>query len=144
MKTYTKYPEFWVTNASPMNVTLADLAINIRSFSTVNLLDKKHYSLTLDQLIKSKNSGSIFHKRDKILVRHLPPPAVEKERLPFLKDAVMPSKEKSIFVINAVEYDELKITEEKENQNKTDEEYAKEATELIENDIHQPVNSRKL
>lgn len=144
MKTYICKPEFWVTNASSMNVTLTDLAINIRAFSTVNLLDKKHYSLTLDQLIKSKESGSIFKKRDKILVRHLPPPDAQKDVLPFLQDAVMPSREKSIYVINAVEYDELKISEEKEHQNKTDEEFAKEAAELIENDIQKPVNSRKL
>lgn len=144
MKTYTKYPEFWVTNASPMNVTLADLAINIKSFSTVNLLNKKHYDLTLERLIKSKDSGSIFKKRDKILVRHLPPPKPEKEMIPFIQDTVMQSRARSVFVINAVEYDELKITEEKENQNKTDEEYAREAAELIENDIHQPVNSKKL
>jgi hypothetical protein len=143
MRTYTLSPEFWVTNASSMNVTLADLAINIKSFSTVNLLDKKHFSLTLDQLIKSKDSGSIFKKRDKILVRHLPP-EIHKDNLPFLKDAAIPSRERSVFIINAVEYDELKIIEEKENQNKTDEEYAKEAAELIENDIHQPVNSKKL
>lgn len=135
--------EFWVTNASPMNVTLADLALNIRAFSTVNLLDKKHYNYTIEQLIKSKEKGSIFKKRDKIIVRDLPPPVVEKNKLPFLKDALIPSRERSLFAITEVEYDELKISDEKEMQNKLDEEYAKENAELAEADTQRIVISKK-
>lgn len=136
-------PEFWVTNASPMNVTLADLALNIRARSTVNLLDKKHYNYTLDQLIKSKDSGSIFKKRDKILVRDLAPPAIEKERMPFLKDSQIPSRGRSVLAITTVEYDELKITDEKEMQKKMDEEYAKENADLAEADTQRIVTSKK-
>ena len=136
-------PEFWVTNASPMNVTLSDLALNIRAFSTVNLLNKKHYKYTLEQLVKSKENGSIFKKRDKILVRDLAPPNVEKERLPFLKETLIPSRGRSILTINEVEYDELKVSDEKEMQKKLDEDYAKENADLAEADTQRIVISKK-
>ena len=135
--------EFWVTNFSSRNVTLADLAINIKAFTTVNLLDKKHYSYTLEQLVKSKESGSIFSKRDKILVRKLPPPAVVKERVPFLKEAIIPSRERSLFSITEIEYDELKISDDKELQKKLDEEYARENADLAEADTQKFVASKK-
>ncbi len=117
-------PVFWVTNVSPMNVTLADLAVNIRAFTTVNLLDEKHYKYTLDQLLKSEENGSIFKKRDKIKVRTLPPPELKKEEMSILRDAVIPSRERSLFVIENKEYDELKFDD--KDQQKQDEEYAKE------------------
>ena len=128
-----------MTNASPRNVTLADLAINIRAFSTVNLLDKKHYSLTLEQLNKSRESGSLFNKRDKILVRHLPPPKVEKDKLPLLQDAKIPDRGRSIMTIVEVEYDELKMATDKENQKLLDEEYARENADLAEADTQKTI-----
>jgi hypothetical protein len=134
-------PFFWVTNASPMNVTLADLAVNIRAFSTVNLLDERHYKYTLDQLLKSEENGSIFKKRDRIKVRTLPPPDPKKEELPILRETVMPSRERSLFVIETKEYDELKF-DDKDIQ-KQDEEYAKENADLAEMDAMEYVKITK-
>jgi hypothetical protein len=142
MKTPPK-PEFWVTNASDRNVTLADLAINIKAFRTVNLLDKKHYDFTLEQLIKSRESGSIFKKRDKILVRDLPPPAIDKERIPFLRESAIPSRGRSILSIEQVEYDELKISDDLSMQKKLDEDYARENAELADADTQKLVISHK-
>ena len=144
MKTPVKLA-FWVTNVSSRNVTLADLALNIRAFSSVNLLDTKHYAYTLKQLIDSATSGSIFKKSDKIVVRHLPPPEIEKATLPIQRDAVMPSRERSVLVIEEKEYIELKMAEEsdvKEAQMKMDEELARESAEL-EEDVLPPVVSGK-
>jgi hypothetical protein len=121
VKTIAK-PAFWVTNASPRNVTLADLAINIKAYTTVNLLDEKHYQLNLEQLQKSATSGSIFKKRDKIVVRHLPPDVPEDKML-FSKEAVIPSRQRSILVIEEKNYEELNVT---------DEEFAKETVEMDE------------
>ena len=129
MKTLPK-PEFWVTNFSPRNVTLADLALNIKAFTTVNLLDKKHYNYTMEQLIKSRDSGSIYNKRDKIKPRLKAPPQIEEARLPVLLEATIPSRARSILSITEVEYDELKVSEDKETQRKLDEEYANESADL--------------
>jgi hypothetical protein len=134
MKTPVKLA-FWVTNISPRNVTLADLALNIRAFSTVNLLDKKHYKYTMEQLLKSKETGSIFKKSDKIKVRPLPPPDAIKTSLPIQRDTVMPSRERSLLVINEKEYPELKFADEideKEAQKKIDEDLARDNAELDE------------
>jgi hypothetical protein len=144
MKTSTG-PAFWVTNMSPMNVTLADLALNIKAFSTVNLLDKKHYAYTMEQLVKSKESGSLFKKRDKIAVRNLPPPRPEKPQTPFAQSSFFPNRARSIFEIDEVEYEELKVSD--EDQKKQDELYAQENADLAEIDnqrsvINPPVNKK--
>ena len=111
---------FWVTNFSNRNVSLADLALTIPAFSTVNLLDKKHYYYTLEQLQKSQSSGSLFNKRDKIKMRYTAPPVINKE-IPILRDSFMPTKERSLFVIKEERYEELEISS--EEYKKKDEEY---------------------
>ncbi len=133
---------FWVTNMSPRNVTLADLALNIRAFSTVNLMDKRHYKYTLEQLLKSKESGSLFKKRDKIAVRDVPPPDPDKtSKIPFVESAVLPTRQRSLYQIEDQEYEELKVSE--EDQKKQDEIYAKENADLAELDAQRSVINPK-
>lgn len=132
---------FWVTNMSPMNVTLADLAVNIKAFSTVNLLDKKHYSYTLEQLLKSKESGSLFKKRDKISVREIAPPKKKPDILPFIQSSVIPDRTRSIYQIDDKEYEELQVSQ--EDQQKQDEIYAKENADLAELDAQRSVINPK-
>jgi hypothetical protein len=124
-----KKPSFWVINVSDMNVTLSDLAVNIRAHTIVNLLDDKHYSFNIDQLNRSKTSGSIFKKRDKIRCRKIPPPVQDKEAIPFMQDATIPSRERSTFRINEVDYEELKVGN-AEDQRKLDEQLASDNAEL--------------
>jgi hypothetical protein len=135
MNTCTK-PTYWVTNRSNRNVTLADLALNIKAWTTVNLLDEKHYHYTIEQLEHSRLSGSIFKKQAMISVRDVPPPMPEKNSIAIVRDAIFPSKERSVFVIHQTEYDELKFDDdtEKETQKKLDEEYAKENADLTDVD----------
>lgn len=133
----TKELTFWVTNMSPMNVTLSDLALNIRAFSTVNLLDKRHYKYTLEQLLKSKESGSLFKKRDRIVVREVPPPDPEKTKVPIVYGAIIPDRTRSLFNIEEKEYEELKVSE--EDQKIQDEIYAKENADLAEFDAQRSI-----
>jgi hypothetical protein len=133
----TKEQTFWVTNVSPMNVTLADLALNIKAFSTVNLLDKRHYKYTLEELLKSKESGSLFKKRDRIIVRHVPPPDPEKNKVPVVYGTIIPDRTRSLFQIEEQEYDELKVSD--EDQKKQDELFAKENADLVEIDLQRSV-----
>lgn len=125
-----------------MNVTLADLALNIRAFTTVNLLDKKHYNYTLEQLLKSKESGSLFKKRDRVMVREVPPPEHDKEHTPIQREAIMPSRERSILIIEEKEYEELKVSE--EDQKKQDEIYAQENADLAEIDIQRAIPNKRV
>lgn len=137
MKTSSTKSVFWVTNMSSMNVTLADLALNIRAFSTVNLLDKRHYKYTLEQLLKSKESGSLFKKRDKIVVRDIPPPDPEKNKTPIVYSSIIPDRARSLYQIEEEEYDELKVSE--EDQKTQDEIFAKENADLAEIDLQRSV-----
>lgn len=122
-------PAFWVSNISNRNVTLSDLALNIPAFRTVNLLDKKHYKYTLEQLQKSEKNGSIFAKRDKIRVR-LVAPNVTQADMPFLKETYIPSRERSVLEIKEQHYEELEVVE----QQKKEEEYADENAETAQMD----------
>jgi hypothetical protein len=104
-------------------------------------MDNKHYSYTLGQLLKSKESGSIFKKRDKIVVRDLPPPSKEKEKIPFLKDSVLPSRGRSLYNIKEEDYEELQVS--LEDQKVQDEIYAKDNADLAEFDSQRSIINPK-
>src|SRR5271154_680577 len=105
-------PTFWITNVSNMNVSLTDLALTIKAFSTVNLMDTRHYSYTLEQLKKSAESGSLFKKRNKLVVRKLAPPDPKKDKAPINKNTAIPSRERSTFIIKEEKYEELQFSDE--------------------------------
>ena len=115
---------FWITNASTMNVSLADLNITIKAMSSINLLDKKHFSFSKEQLLKSLASGSLFKKRNRIFVRQIAP---EKENtyLLFNREESFPSRDRSILSIKEENYEELNLS---------DAEYANQNAELAEMD----------
>jgi len=102
---------FWVTNISNRNVSLADLNLTIKAYSSVNLLDKKHYQYTSEQLAKSVESGSIFKKSDKLVVRKVAP-KVFKYNVPFASETFIPSRERSTLAIKEEYYEELNVSDE--------------------------------
>lgn len=125
---------FWVTNKSNRNVTLADLALNIPAFRTVNLMDTRHYYYTLEQLKKSAESGSLFKKRDKMFVRMQIPEVpggtyidhkTTNDGMILNRESHIPSRERSTLVIKEEKYEELNIS---------DEEYAIENADTAEMD----------
>lgn len=101
---------FWVTNISNRNVSLSDLNISIPAFSSVNLLDSKHYHLTEKQLEDSLVKGSLFAKRDKIRKRKVPPISI-KENINIDKETVIPDRQHSIYEIKHEEYDSLIVSD---------------------------------
>lgn len=115
---------FWVTNVSNMNVSLADLNVTVKAMSSVNLLDKKHFSCSKEQLLKSFASGSLFKKRNKIFVRQVVP-EIENTNLLFNRNESFPSRDRSILSIKEENYEELNLS---------DAEYANQNAELAEMD----------
>jgi len=103
---------FWVTNFSDKNVTLSDLYISIAAGTSVNLLDKKHYSFTEEQLSKSQLSGSIFRKRHLVAVRKIPPQMLKKSDITYDPHAIIPQRHTSIYEIKHETYEELNISDE--------------------------------
>lgn len=65
--------DFWIANISSKDISLSDLRLTVRAYSSINLLDPKRYSYNLKQLQLSAASGSIFIKRKYIKVRKVPP-----------------------------------------------------------------------
>jgi hypothetical protein len=124
-------PTFWVTNISNMNVSLADLNLTVKAFSSVNLLDKKHYYYTQEQLTKSFESGSIHKKRDKIIVRKVAP-EILKANVPLTRETFIPTRERSLLAIKEENYEELNLSE--EDQKKSDEMFAKENADTADAD----------
>lgn len=124
---------FWITNISKMNVSLADLDLTVKSYSSVNLLDKKHYDFTLEQLEKSVESGSIFNKRDKIAVRKLAPEVI-KSKVSLNREVFIPSRERSTLSIKEEKYEELSLS---------DEEFAKDNADTAEMDTY-PLIAKKV
>ena len=123
---------FWITNYSPRGVTLADLGLHIPAYHTINLMDTRHYNFTIEQLMASKTSGSLFKKSDKVAVREIPPSSM-KNKKPAIANSSIANRARSVFVINQKEYDELKLDEDKELEKRFDEELAREGIEEDDN-----------
>lgn len=128
MKKEVATAQFWVTNVSNRNVSLADLNLTIKAFTSVNLLDKKHYSYTPEQLQTSITSGSLAAKKDKIVPRVAPPPS-KKNVVTIDRNAIIPSRERSIFSIKEEYYEELNVS---------DDDYAKDNADLADVNISKP------
>jgi hypothetical protein len=117
--------EFWVTNISTKkDISLADLRLTLRRGRSVNLLDKRHYSYTLEQLQESEKSGSIHKKRHVVKVRDVPPIKIGK-RLEIEKNrrVLVPARNK--VEMETPYYEELDF----ENETEAEEAFAAEEAE---------------
>jgi hypothetical protein len=99
---------FWITNISNKNIVLGDLNITIQAGMSINLLK---YNFSLEQLNKSYHSGSLFRKRDKLILGKQPPQKC-KHAILINYNAVIPSRERSIEQIKQQVYEELNISDE--------------------------------
>lgn len=119
-------PHFWITNISKKSVSLADLNLTIQPNRSMNLLDKKHFSFTEEQLIQSAQTGSLHKKSHMVAVRILPPAQTKQDFLPIKADAVFQTQKRSSVEINKVEYEELAVS---------DDQYASDNAELADPDV---------
>lgn len=102
---------FWVTNISKMNVSLADLNLTVKAFSSVNLLDKRYYKFTMEQILKSIECGSLHRKSNIILIRKVPPAEFIVDA-PIMTTTTIPSRERSAIIVQNKHYEELELTDE--------------------------------
>lgn len=120
----SKNNTFWITNISSRNVSLADLNLTVKAFTSVNLLDNRHYYYTLEQLQKSAHDGSLAKKGKLIKIRKVEPEHIQ-VNVPFIQETYIPSRQRSIYDIKEEKYEELNIS---------DEEFANENAEIAELD----------
>lgn len=123
---------FWITNISNRNVSLADLNLTVKAGTSINLLDKKHYNYSLEQLWASVNSGSLSKKKDKIFIRQLAPTII-KNKMIFNHEATIPTRERSLYNIKEEHYEELNVS---------DEDFAKDNADMAQIDANKQVISR--
>lgn len=116
--------DFWVTNRSNRNVSLGDLNLTIKAYACVNLLDSRHYHYTLEQLENSIKSGSLFIKRDKIIMAHSKVNIIPENKFIESKSELYIYKKKSSFELQQKNYEELSF---EEDQKKSDEKFAEES-----------------
>jgi hypothetical protein len=124
--------DFWITNITNMNVCLSDLNLTVKAFHSVNLLDRKHYHYTIEQLELSRKTGSIAKRKNKIVVRDNAPEVITKN-IAFLKESYIPDRRKSTYEIRNEKYEELSIT---------DEQFAEENADLADLDT-KPIISKE-
>ena len=130
---------FWITNISNRNISLTDLNLTIRAFSSVNLMDNRHYNYTIDQLEKSVSNGSIFLKNRMLAVRKNAPVIIE-NNISMSKETFIPGRERSIFNIKEEQYEELRV---ESDQHAEEEKFAAENADLAYMDtIPQIINKR--
>lgn len=123
---FTQQNHFWVSNITKKTVNLSDLNVIIYPLRSINLLDNKHNTLTIEQLNKSSLSGSIKNKyKSKSIIIRMNPPDIYKEILPFEDKAIFPTKQRSAVELENIKYEELNIS---------DDEYATDNAELAEKD----------
>lgn len=115
---------FWVTNVTNRNVSLLDLNMTVRAFMTINLLDKRHYNFTSEQVMNSVQNGSIYRKRNMIKVRAVPP---QNNRIQSIltQETSVPSRARSAIPTIQPNYEELNLSDDK---------FAEEASEFVEKD----------
>lgn len=120
--------QFWVSNISNMNVSLTDLGLTVPARRTVNLLDARHYNFNKEELILSATSGSLFKKKNKVVVRKIPPVVEAKKMLEVDFNAIVPSRRRSIVQIEHIRHEELELSDDifaQQMADLTDETYPK-------------------
>lgn len=99
---------FWITNISKKDINLYDLGVNVKSMTSINLLDPKHYFLTESQIEKSLESGSLRQKLGNIIIRESAP-KLEKKKIAIDKYSAIPTRLRSLVEIEEEYYQELDI-----------------------------------
>lgn len=101
--------QFWVTNFSQRNVSLADLGFTIHKGRSYNLLSS-HFPYTKEQLLLSAESGSL-HKKSH-MVRIVPGPPQQVVKKIYLSDQPIQIRKRSAVKIEEVDYEELNVSDE--------------------------------
>lgn len=105
--------EFWISNVSKYGVSLRDLDLIIQPRKSMNLLSPGHFHYTLEQLQLSAKSGSLYKKRDKIMIRLVGPKPVKFAPGVYVSKIPVEFKNKiwSQIKIHEDSYEELNISE---------------------------------
>lgn len=109
---HTNQDSLWVVNITKRNISVPDLGCHIPAMRNVDLLDKRNYLCTRQQVETSLATGDLSKRRDAIVVRAVPPTAVVAEWIPQDRAAIYPIRQRPATPIEKVHYDELELSDE--------------------------------
>jgi hypothetical protein len=106
--------EFWITNLTNRDVALADLRLTVPAFRSINILDPRHYHLSVEQIETSLKNGSLFRRKGIIVVRDVPPKEPVKPGV-YVYKGPLPGRrfERPIRQVEDKQYEELQVSTEK-------------------------------
>jgi len=66
----------WITNITKTKIVIGDLGITLNPRVTLDILDYRHSNLSIEQVAKSINEGSLSRRKaqNKIIIRQSAPP----------------------------------------------------------------------
>lgn len=103
--------QFWITNFSKKSVHLYDLGVDLAPGKSANLLDRRHYSISVNQIIESLRDGTLAKKKDQVAVRRVLPEAVESALSVAGDEAIIPTRRRSAVQVEEVRYEELEFND---------------------------------
>src|SRR5271157_4982589 len=105
--------EFWITNITDSYVSLGELNYYLAPRKSVNLLNKKHFNYTKEELEKSATSGTLKKRENKIKIRKVsPPPPLVLPGNYLSQQPLLIAKLRSRVVLEDPHYEELIESEE--------------------------------
>ena len=105
----------WVSNITKRDVRLGDLGVCIRSKTTLDLLDCSHSHLSIEQVKKSIENGSLKKRiKQKALFLRYSEPEPKMPRQIEVSEASFPERKRSLVIHTEPEFDELDFTSEDE------------------------------
>lgn len=113
--------EFWLTNITRTDIGLSDLNLTIRAYTSINILDPKHYYLTPEQIKRSLEGGSLFKRRDKVVVRKVAPEGEERNlrRIPVSTQPIIRPKRTHVEIVErkfeGLDYDDEGMIDQLDN-----------------------------
>lgn len=126
MKPVNHNKEFWITNISKRDVSLADLNITIKAGQSLDLLHRRN-SFTKEELLLSAASGSLFTKRSKVFVRKVLPEPAPSKIMEMDPKATIPTRYRSILEVSTVTFDELTLS---------DDDFATQAADFVDHETY--------
>jgi len=99
----------FVTNITKNDIHIGDLGIIVNPYKTIDLLNEKHSILTIDQVKKSIEQGSLFKRIQKkqLLIRQSAPQKAE--RILDVSKVIFPHRKRTAVKFEEKVFEELEI-----------------------------------
>ena len=104
-------PAFWISNITDKSIVLSDINVRLNPRQSINLLYNPHYDLTLNQLLASEASGSLFQRNKEVVHRKFAP--IYEPMMKQVSSEPIPCRKRSTLILEEIKYDELDISDDK-------------------------------